>query len=43
MVSDLEMVNGVLPVPTRPGLGVELDHDALLFYADTARRLDWRR
>lgn len=30
---------GRLPVPTGPGLGVEIDHDKLRFYADHHRRV----
>ncbi len=33
---ELEMVDGVIPLPTKPGLGVELDRDALAAYADEA-------
>jgi L-alanine-DL-glutamate epimerase-like enolase superfamily enzyme len=36
---ELEMVDGVIPLPTRPGLGVELDRDALAAYAAEAERL----
>jgi L-alanine-DL-glutamate epimerase-like enolase superfamily enzyme len=32
----LSMVEGVLPLPTQPGLGVELDRDALASYAAEA-------
>ena len=32
----LSMVEGVLPLPTQPGLGVELDRDALALYAAEA-------
>ena len=35
----LEMVDGVLPLPTEPGLGVELDRDALASYAADAQAL----
>jgi L-alanine-DL-glutamate epimerase-like enolase superfamily enzyme len=40
--SELEMVDGVIPVPEGPGLGVELDRDALERYADAAERLTGR-
>jgi L-alanine-DL-glutamate epimerase-like enolase superfamily enzyme len=30
---ELKMVDGVIPLPTGPGLGVELDRDALERYA----------
>ena len=36
---ELVFDGGVLPVPERPGLGVELDRDALEFFAEAARRL----
>ncbi len=36
---ELVFSEGVLPVPERPGLGVELDRDALEFFAEAARRL----
>jgi L-alanine-DL-glutamate epimerase-like enolase superfamily enzyme len=36
---ELEMVDGVIPLPARPGLGVELDRDALEHYADAAKAL----
>jgi L-alanine-DL-glutamate epimerase-like enolase superfamily enzyme len=36
------MVDGVIPVPEGPGLGVELDRDALERYADAAERLTGR-
>jgi L-alanine-DL-glutamate epimerase-like enolase superfamily enzyme len=36
---ELRMVDGVIPLPTRPGLGVELDRDALEAYAEEARRV----
>jgi L-alanine-DL-glutamate epimerase-like enolase superfamily enzyme len=36
---ELTMVDGVIALPTRPGLGVELDRDALEAYAAEARRV----
>jgi len=36
---ELRMVDGVIPLPTRPGLGVEVDRDALASYAAEAERL----
>ncbi len=33
---ELEMVDGVIPLPERPGLGIELDRDALARYAEEA-------
>lgn len=36
---ELEMVDGRIPLPTRPGLGIELDRDALGHYAAAAAAL----
>lgn len=36
---ELRMVDGVIPLPERPGLGVEVDRDALAAYAEEARRV----
>ncbi|HTX00937.1 MAG TPA: mandelate racemase/muconate lactonizing enzyme family protein [Acidimicrobiales bacterium] len=36
---DLAMVDGVLELPTAPGLGVSLDREALAFYEEAARRI----
>ena len=36
---ELRMVDGVIALPTRPGLGVEIDRDALEAYAEEARRV----
>ncbi|MCC6830288.1 MAG: mandelate racemase/muconate lactonizing enzyme family protein [Thermoleophilia bacterium] len=36
---ELEMVDGVIPLPQRPGLGIELDRDALERYAAEAAAL----
>jgi L-alanine-DL-glutamate epimerase-like enolase superfamily enzyme len=36
---ELHMVDGVIPLPTRPGLGVEVDREALASYAAEAERL----
>jgi L-alanine-DL-glutamate epimerase-like enolase superfamily enzyme len=33
------MVDGVIPLPTAPGLGVEVDRDALAAYAAEAAAL----
>jgi L-alanine-DL-glutamate epimerase-like enolase superfamily enzyme len=33
---ELQMVDGVIPLPERPGLGIELDRDALARYAQEA-------
>jgi L-alanine-DL-glutamate epimerase-like enolase superfamily enzyme len=35
-VEELHMVDGQIPLPTRPGLGVELEPDALAAYAQAA-------
>jgi L-alanine-DL-glutamate epimerase-like enolase superfamily enzyme len=37
------MVNGVIPRPTEPGLGVELDRDALSRFEESARRVANKR
>ncbi len=40
LVADpVRMVNGVIPLPTGPGLGVELDRDALRRFEEAASRL----
>jgi L-alanine-DL-glutamate epimerase-like enolase superfamily enzyme len=36
---ELHMVDGVIPLPTEPGLGVEVDRDALAAYAAEAAAL----
>jgi len=36
---EIHMVDGVIPLPTEPGLGVELDRDALAVYAAEAAAL----
>jgi L-alanine-DL-glutamate epimerase-like enolase superfamily enzyme len=36
---ELAMVDGAIPLPTRPGLGIELDRDALAAYAAEAERV----
>jgi len=33
------MADGVIPLTTSPGLGIELDRDALAHFAEAARRL----
>ena len=35
---ELELVDGTLPVPSRPGLGIELDWDALERFEESARK-----
>ena len=37
----LKMVDGALPLPTEPGLGIELDRTALAAYADEAEAVGW--
>lgn len=37
-----EMVDGVIPLPTRPGLGIEIDRDALEHFSEAARALHQR-
>ena len=36
---ELVLENGTLALPSRPGLGIELDRDALAEFADAARRI----
>jgi L-alanine-DL-glutamate epimerase-like enolase superfamily enzyme len=36
---ELELVDGVLPLPQRPGLGIELDREALERFEQAARKL----
>jgi L-alanine-DL-glutamate epimerase-like enolase superfamily enzyme len=38
-----EMVDGVIPLPTAPGLGIEIDRDALERFKEAARRLSERQ
>jgi len=38
---ELELRDGLLPAPQRPGLGIELDFDALVRFEEAARR--WAR
>lgn len=42
VADELQMADGVVAAPSRPGLGVEIDREALQFYEDAAARLDWR-
>jgi L-alanine-DL-glutamate epimerase-like enolase superfamily enzyme len=37
---ELRLVDGRLPLPTRPGLGIELDRDALGRFTEAARRME---
>jgi L-alanine-DL-glutamate epimerase-like enolase superfamily enzyme len=39
LVDEPTMVNGVIPLPTKPGLGLELDRDALERFEDAARKI----
>ena len=32
VAEEIKFVDGAIPVPTGPGLGIELDYDALKFY-----------
>ena len=38
VADELELVDGVIPLPTKPGLGIELNRDALRHYAAEAER-----
>ena len=37
LVNDIKMVDGVIPLPVRPGLGIELDYEALKEFERAAR------
>jgi L-alanine-DL-glutamate epimerase-like enolase superfamily enzyme len=37
-----QMVDGVIPLPTNPGLGIELNRDALKHFEEAANRLAQR-
>ena len=37
LTTPVEFVNGAIPVPTGPGLGIELDQEAVRFYEDVYR------
>lgn len=39
LIREPEMHDGVIPLPTAPGLGLELNRDALERFADAARRI----
>lgn len=39
LVDEPTMRDGVIPLPTKPGLGIELDHDALERFEDAARKI----
>jgi glucarate dehydratase len=38
LTTPVEFVDGAIPVPTGPGLGIELDQEAVRFYEDLYRR-----
>ena len=38
LTTPVEFVDGAIPVPTGPGLGIELDQDAVRFYEDVYRQ-----
>jgi len=38
LTAPVEFVDGAIPVPTGPGLGIELDQEAVRFYEDVYRR-----
>jgi L-alanine-DL-glutamate epimerase-like enolase superfamily enzyme len=37
--AEIEMRDGVIPLPTRPGLGIELDREALQRFIAAAERV----
>jgi len=39
VADELRMVGGVIPMPTRPGLGIELNRDALKRFKEAANRV----
>ena len=39
---ELQLVDGRIPLPTKPGLGVELNPDALIKYADHSHSQRWQ-
>ena len=40
LVREPQLVDGVIPLPTAPGLGIELDRDALARFAEAATRAE---
>ncbi|MGI9428418.1 MAG: mandelate racemase/muconate lactonizing enzyme family protein [Bythopirellula sp.] len=40
VADELEMVDGLIPLPKKPGLGIELNRDALQRYAKEAERIE---
>jgi glucarate dehydratase len=38
VATKVEFIDGAIPVPTGPGLGIELDREALAFYGDVYKR-----
>ena len=43
LVQDFAMVDGKIPIPTKPGLGIELNRDALEKFKEAARRVAAQR
>src|SRR6185436_1754204 len=39
VADEIQMVDGVIPLPTRPGLGIELDRQALKRFKEAANRV----
>jgi L-alanine-DL-glutamate epimerase-like enolase superfamily enzyme len=39
VADELELANGTLPLPKRPGLGVEIDRDAMARFEEAGRRI----
>ena len=39
LLQDFTMVDGKLPVPTKPGLGIELNRDALQKFKEAAHKV----
>jgi L-alanine-DL-glutamate epimerase-like enolase superfamily enzyme len=39
VADELELANGTLPLPQRPGLGVEIDRDAMARFEEAGRRM----
>jgi L-alanine-DL-glutamate epimerase-like enolase superfamily enzyme len=39
VADEIQMVDGVIPLPTRPGLGIELNRQALHRFKDAASRV----
>jgi len=43
LVQDFAMVDGNIPIPTKPGLGIELNRAALEKFKEAARRVAAQR